>query len=558
MAETYEQVLIFGRHTLANGSEGGRSRRTILIDYVYGPPTLGVVAVTPNSVPENTVNGTVVGTLSGLTSGSTPTLTDDAGGRFSLNGLNQLVVANSTLLNYESATTHNITVREALTGATNTPNDTVIPIGVTNVAEAATLTDITGTFVLAEDAAANDVAGAIGNIQGATLSLTDDAGGRVAILGTDIVRGATALDYDLATSHSFTIRKVLADSSNTPFDTVLSLIVTVVEDAMPSTEMEFALSYVAGGPPIYDINFVDIHAGDYLNIQQTDVVTGGFGDYTTPTLDITHQMLEVEVAAEAVDPALLAADGYTAPGAGDWGERCRWQRDGVPDGPWTELTGTISSSTTALVASTGPDKSTNFIRVSAYEGSLTANEGANARIGCRFDAAPVTTQFHAELVLDGAAANQTVGIGCCAPWNGSDAAGTGTNINTSFPVAMPGFSTAMNGFSASMVKGSTNVNLTINGVSTTNFTLGAAAANGDALIIEVDTAINKVWLWHRTAAGVATLLNSGGTTLTSKIPSSYILFLRGACQGGTATEFHANIDPADFLETPSSGFSYYA
>ena len=102
-------------------------------------------------------------------------------------------------------------------------------INVNNVFEAASLSALTGTFSLAEDAAANDVAGAIsGKTSGSTLSLADDAGGRVAISGTNIVRGATALDYETATSHSFTIRETLADSANSPRDTVLSLTVTNV------------------------------------------------------------------------------------------------------------------------------------------------------------------------------------------------------------------------------------------------------------------------------------------------------------------------------------------
>jgi hypothetical protein len=87
-----------------------------------------------------------------------------------------------------------------------------------------TLSALSGTFSLPESANAGDIAGALsGKTSGSTLSLTDDAGGRVALSGGNVVRGATALDWETATSHSFTVRETLAGATNTPRDTVLSL-----------------------------------------------------------------------------------------------------------------------------------------------------------------------------------------------------------------------------------------------------------------------------------------------------------------------------------------------
>lgn len=103
---------------------------------------------------------------------------------------------------------------------------------VVGVVSPATLAALSGTFTLAEDASAGTVAGALsGKTVGSTLSLADDAGGRVALSGSNVVRGATALDYDTATSHAFTVRETLAGATNTPRDTVLSLAVTNVLDA---------------------------------------------------------------------------------------------------------------------------------------------------------------------------------------------------------------------------------------------------------------------------------------------------------------------------------------
>jgi hypothetical protein len=92
-----------------------------------------------------------------------------------------------------------------------------------------TLGTLSGTFTLAESAAQGTVAGAIvGKTAASGIQLIDDAGGRVALSGTNIVRGATELDYESATSHSFTVREDHADASNQPKDTVLTLSVTDV------------------------------------------------------------------------------------------------------------------------------------------------------------------------------------------------------------------------------------------------------------------------------------------------------------------------------------------
>lgn len=83
------------------------------------------------SVPENSGNGTVVGVVSGGSGGSF-SLFNDAGGRFAINATTgQVTVANSSLLDFETNTSHSITVRETYPGATT--RDTVLSVTVTNV-----------------------------------------------------------------------------------------------------------------------------------------------------------------------------------------------------------------------------------------------------------------------------------------------------------------------------------------------------------------------------------------------------------------------------------------
>jgi hypothetical protein len=88
---------------------------TIAVNNVNEAPTN--IALSASSVNENAANGTVIGDLSTTDpdTGNTFTYTfvapnNDAGGRFGI-AAGQLVVANGTLLDYEAATSHQITIR---------------------------------------------------------------------------------------------------------------------------------------------------------------------------------------------------------------------------------------------------------------------------------------------------------------------------------------------------------------------------------------------------------------------------------------------------------------
>ncbi len=91
-----------------------------------------------NSVAENAANGTPVGITAQSTDvdgdAVTYSLVDDAGGRFAINSQTGVVtVANGTLLDFETATSHTITVKAAdASGAFSTQNFT---IGVSDVNE---------------------------------------------------------------------------------------------------------------------------------------------------------------------------------------------------------------------------------------------------------------------------------------------------------------------------------------------------------------------------------------------------------------------------------------
>ena len=90
-------------------------------------------------VQENATNGTVIGTVTAVDPNTGDTFTfsllDDAGGRFDIvSGTGVIIVADGSLLDYESATSHNITV-QVEDGAANTYSE-VMSVAVTDANEA--------------------------------------------------------------------------------------------------------------------------------------------------------------------------------------------------------------------------------------------------------------------------------------------------------------------------------------------------------------------------------------------------------------------------------------
>ncbi|UTC28259.1 putative protocadherin protein [Brevundimonas phage vB_BpoS-Gurke] len=179
------------------------------------------ITLTPSSAAENIAQGALVGTLASTPAGATWSLVDNAGGRFAISG--NTVVRGATALDYETAQSHDIVVRGTRGGESMNKTLTVT---VTNVNE---ITDITlSSNSIAENAAQGAVVGALASIPaGATLSLTDTAGNRFAISGANLVRGATALDYETATSHQVTVRAV---SGSDTLDKTLTINVTNVNE----------------------------------------------------------------------------------------------------------------------------------------------------------------------------------------------------------------------------------------------------------------------------------------------------------------------------------------
>ncbi len=199
-------------------------------------PMVGPVAAAPVSPTLNTLTGTfslaesaaqgaTAGTLGGITSGSTLSLTDNAGGRVQLSGT--IVQRGGTALDFETATSHSFTVRETLTGATNTPRDTTLTLAVTNVFEQPSLAALTVNPTSVAAGAARTI-NLVGTAPGSTLTVQSGSLPTGMTLNS-AARTITGTPTTTQTA-SFTLRETLADSANSPRDTALSVSITAAAD----------------------------------------------------------------------------------------------------------------------------------------------------------------------------------------------------------------------------------------------------------------------------------------------------------------------------------------
>jgi hypothetical protein len=218
---------------------------------------------TANSIAENTANGTVVGITASASDGDasnntiTYSLDDNAGGRFAIAGGTGIVtVANSTLLDFEAATTHNITVRATSSDGsfstqvfsislTDVDEFDVGPVNDSNVAANSIAENTANGTAVEISASASDGDGSNNTI---TFSLDDNAGGRFAIAGSTgivTVANSTLLNFEAAASHNITVRATSSDGS---FSTqVFSISLTDVDefDVGPVTDSNAATNSIA-------------------------------------------------------------------------------------------------------------------------------------------------------------------------------------------------------------------------------------------------------------------------------------------------------------------------
>ncbi len=249
------------------------------------------LSLSANQVAENAANGTVVGTVSGTDPDSGDTtaysLTDSAGGRFAINGsTGQITVADGSLLNYEAATSHNVTVR--VTDSGGLTYDETFTINLTNVNEAPTGAD--ATITLAEDTSHTFTTGNFGFSDvdaGDSLSAvrieTVPAAGTLTVSGVPVTAGQLITVADIGAgnlcftpaanangtgyaSFTFSVR----DSSNAydPMPNTLTINVTAVNDA-PVLVVNSGSTALEGGTDTIDSSELAVSDADHAAAQLT-------------------------------------------------------------------------------------------------------------------------------------------------------------------------------------------------------------------------------------------------------------------------------------------------
>jgi Ca2+-binding RTX toxin-like protein len=237
-ASTWSQDLALTVTATAREANGSTvTTAPVNLNIVINARPTDLAASVALSFQENRPSGTSLATFTRTDADSGDTasysLVNNAGGRFSIDVSTGVLRATSTALDFESATSHQITVRVTdsggltydenftvtVTNVNEAPSDIVPPISLT-VAENIAANAIIGTFTRTDPDAGDTF----------TFSLVDNAGGRFAIDANGTLRrGSTALDFETATSHQITVR--VTDANNLTRDEQFTITVTNVNEA---------------------------------------------------------------------------------------------------------------------------------------------------------------------------------------------------------------------------------------------------------------------------------------------------------------------------------------
>ncbi len=314
---------VFGDRLLVPGVKGPVLSPVVFVYSVTdgepnSPPT--DIALSNNSVPENSANGTVIGTLSATdpTPGETLTysLLNSAGGRFSISGI-QLRVNNGSLLDFETNTSHSVTVQ--VTDSAGNTFGKVLSIQVTNVNEPPTDIGLSNDSV-AENSPNGTLVGTLSATdpdvpETFTFSLLDSAGGRFSIVGNQLrVNNGSLLDFETITSHNITMQ--VADSNGITYVEVLTIQVTNANESpsdialsnntVPESTVRMIHSSSGADPALFGKNIAA--GGNRLLVQEQFGVFPAVEDRVQVIDATTGERLRT-LAAPTLNPTAIDPDG---------------------------------------------------------------------------------------------------------------------------------------------------------------------------------------------------------------------------------------------------------
>ncbi len=247
------------------------------------------ISHTGGTINENSAVGTVVATLSSTDADSgipsetaTYSITNDPSGYFEIVG-NEVRVKTGASIDYESATSHNITVQ--VTDVHGATYSEVITVNVTDLNDTGQVFTSGAAASAAENVSDSSViytattTDADTTGESITYSLADNAGGLFEIdanTGQVSLASGQSLDYETATSHTITIRS--SDGTNTT-DHAVTVSVTDVNEAptdIAFTGNEDLAVGAAIGTTVATATGVDQDAGETFTYSLTNDANGAF------------------------------------------------------------------------------------------------------------------------------------------------------------------------------------------------------------------------------------------------------------------------------------------
>ena len=242
-------------------------------------------------------------------------LTDNAGGRFLIDANGMVRVSDASLLDYETATNHDVTIR--VTDSAGNTYDESHTIHLYNENDTPTDMSISASTV-AENAANSTVVGTVSTTdqdagETFTYALTNDQGGRFAIdtnTGVVTVADGSKLDYETRASHDITVR--VTDSNGATYDETMTINLTNVNETptdLKLTNVEIAEG-AANGTVVGTAAATDADAGESFTYSLTDNAGGRFTvDGTTGEITVANGTLLDHESATSHDITVRVTDG---------------------------------------------------------------------------------------------------------------------------------------------------------------------------------------------------------------------------------------------------------
>jgi Ca2+-binding RTX toxin-like protein len=243
------------------------------------------IALSASAVNESGAGGSPIGTLTATDPNAgdtfTYTIVNDPDGKFQIVG-NELQVRAGATLNYEAATSHQVTIR--VTDQGNLSYDKTFTIVVNNVNEAP------ASLTLAGSSANESAAGGalIGTLTGTdpdagstlTYSILSDPDSKFQVVGNQLqVRNGATLDYEAKTSHQVTVR--VTDQGGLAYDKTFTIVVNNIEPENPNgqapTDITLSATSVNENSTLVGLlGATDPNAGDTFTYALVDDPDGKF------------------------------------------------------------------------------------------------------------------------------------------------------------------------------------------------------------------------------------------------------------------------------------------